>query len=197
MPSRCIACAGMVRHGRSSTCESTTAPGGFAFEESELSRQDLNDELADHGPDLPDGWTTEVCPDVASWLDELARMPFTGAVLILDYGFTAAEHFAPERNEGTLRRYVNHRMDDHVLEALGDADLTAHVDFTRVSELAEQRGFSAAGLTEQGRFLTKLFVDAFQRHGAAPDAATQRQFHTLTHPGQMGRSFHALVLRKA
>jgi SAM-dependent MidA family methyltransferase len=87
-------------------------------------------------------------------------------------------------------------MDDKVLEDLGDADLTAHVDFTRVTELAAQRGFSVAGCTEQGRFLTRLFVDAYHRHGQAPDAATQRQFHTLTHPIHMGRSFHALVLSK-
>jgi hypothetical protein len=41
-----------------------------------------------------------------------------------------------------------------------------------------------------------LLLDVFNRHGVAPDPATQRQFHTLTHPGQMGRSFQALVLNK-
>jgi SAM-dependent MidA family methyltransferase len=172
------------------------APSGLAFTEGPLSSPSLSDEVTGHGPDLPPGWITEVCPAAASWLDEVAALPFTGPVLILDYGFTEAEHFAPERSEGTLRRYRNHRMDDKILEDLGDADLTAHVDFTRVTELAAQRGFSVAGCTEQGRFLTRLFVDAYHRHGQAPDAATQRQFHTLTHPIHMGRSFHALVLSK-
>jgi SAM-dependent MidA family methyltransferase len=154
------------------------------------------EELAGHGDDLPAGWTTEVCPAVASWLDDLAGMGFRGSVLILDYGFAADEHFAPERRDGTLRRYWKHRMDDRVLEDLGEADLTAHVDFPRVAELAGQRGFSVGETTEQGRFLTRLFVDAFRRHGQAPDPAAQRQFHTLTHPGHMGRSFHVLELRK-
>jgi SAM-dependent MidA family methyltransferase len=176
--------------------ENETAPAGIELVEGDLSIESLREELEGRGPDLPAGWTTEVCPAAATWLNEIAALPFTGPVLILDYGFTADEHFAPERPEGTLRRYLNHRMDDRVLDDLGDADLTAHVDFTRVTELATQRGFSKAEFAEQGRFLTRLFVEAFQRHGIAPDAATQRQFHTLTHPGQMGRVFHALVLRK-
>jgi SAM-dependent MidA family methyltransferase len=152
--------------------------------------------LAAYGPGLPPGWTTEVNLAISSWLEELARLPFTGAALVLDYGFTAEGHFSPDRPEGTLRRYLHHRMDDKVLEDLGNADLTSHVDFTQVGELAAPHGFTVGELIEQGRFLTRLFVDAFHRHGTAPDSATQRQFHTLTHPGQMGRSFHALVLRR-
>jgi SAM-dependent MidA family methyltransferase len=176
--------------------EDDAASSGFAFIEGALSRPSLLDEVAAHGPELPPGWTTDICPDVFLWLDEVARMPFAGAVLILDYGFTEEAHFAPERFEGTLRRYWRHQMDDKVLLDLGEADLTAHVDFSRVSDLALALGFAVGEFTEQGRFLTRLFVDAFKRHGVAPDAATQRQFHTLTHPGQMGRSFQALVLGK-
>jgi SAM-dependent MidA family methyltransferase len=177
-------------------CPDEMAPSGLVFVEDEFITESLAAEVTGRGPSLPTGWTTEVCPAVTAWLDELAAMPFSGPVLILDYGFNAAEHFSPERSEGTLRRYWQHRMDDKVLEGLGEADLTAHVDFTRVAELAAQRGFVLTGCTEQGRFLTRLFVDAFNRHRQAPDAATQRQFHTLTHPGHMGRSFHALMLRK-
>ena len=176
--------------------EDESSPHGFGFVEDDLVSGAVLRELGSHGPELPDGWTTEVCPAMVDWLDGVARLPFTGSMLILDYGFTEEEHFAPERSDGTLRRYLNHRMDGRVLEDLGDADLTAHVDFTRVSELARTRGFTEQEFTEQGRFLTRLFVDAFARHGRTPDAATQRQFHTLTHPGHMGRQFHALVLRR-
>ncbi len=177
-------------------CEDHAAAGGLGFVEAELSTEMLREELEGRGSGLPAGWTTEVCPAVATWLDEVAGLPFEGRVLILDYGFTAEEHFAPERDGGTLRRYMNHRMDDDVLENPGEADLTAHVDFTRVSELAGRRGLGTVEFTEQGRFLTRLFVEAFQRHSRAPDAGTQRQFHTLTHPEHMGRKFHALVLQK-
>lgn len=176
--------------------EDPESPCGFRFVEGELSSDSLKEELPSAPHDLLPGWTTEVCPAVVSWLEDLAKMPFKGPVLILDYGFTAEEHFALEREQGTLRRYHKHRMDDALLEDLGDADLTSHVDFSRVSELAISLGFQVEPLIDQGRFLTRLFIDAFKRHGMAPDAATQRQFHTLSHPGHMGRSFQALVLKK-
>jgi SAM-dependent MidA family methyltransferase len=178
-------------------CQDNDAQGGLAFVEGEISAADAAAEIEGRGAGLPEGWTTEVCPAVANWLDEISRIPFSGSILILDYGFTAEEHFATDRTEGTLRRYANHRMDDRVLEELGEADLTAHVDFTRVTELAEARGLRRGQFKEQGRFLTQLFVRAFERHGKAPASAMQRQFHTLTHPGQMGRTFHALELIKA
>ena len=97
-----------------------TVPGGFELVESGLSSDSLHAELMDRGPQLPRGWTSEVCPAIGAWFGEIAAMPFAGPVLILDYGFTAEEHFAPERSQGTLRRYRNHHMDDRVLEDLGD-----------------------------------------------------------------------------
>jgi SAM-dependent MidA family methyltransferase len=177
-------------------CQDDEAREALAFVEGAISAPEVGEEVEGREAGLPEGWTTEVCPEVATWLDDVARMPFSGTILIMDYGFTAEEHFAAERPEGTLRRYFQHRMDDKVVEDLGEADLTAHVDFTRVMELAARRKMRRGEFLEQGRFLTKLFVNAFERHGKAPDRATQRQFHTLTHPGQMGRTFHALELIK-
>lgn len=176
--------------------EDATAPGGFAFVEGELSDVKLHSILCAQGTDLPAGYTTEICLEADAWLASLAESPFTGAVLMLDYGFTTHEHFAPERMDGTLRRYLAHRMDDRVLENLGDADLTAHVDFTRLAQTAEFAGMHVAEFIEQGRFLSRVFAGTFSSQGAAPDAATVRQFHTLTHPNHMGRSFHAMVLAK-
>lgn len=173
--------------------EDAAAPGGLGWIEGELSDPLLHNVLRPHGAELPPGYTTEVCLDAGSWVAGVAQSPFTGALLLLDYGFTTEEHFAQERTEGTLRRYHAHRMDDRVLEHLGDADLTAHVDFTHVAQVAGKEGMQVAEFIEQGRFLTRLFAESVS---AAPDAATVRQFHTLTHPNHMGRSFQALVLAK-
>jgi SAM-dependent MidA family methyltransferase len=173
--------------------EDATASGGLGWIEGELSDPMLHDVLRPHSAGLPPGYTTEVCLDAGSWVAGVAQSSFTGALLLLDYGFTTEEHFAQERTEGTLRRYHAHRMDDRILENLGDADLTAHVDFTQVAQIAETEGMQVADFIEQGRFLTRLFAESF---ATAPDGATVRQFHTLTHPNHMGRSFQALVLAK-
>jgi SAM-dependent MidA family methyltransferase len=88
-------------------------------------------------------------------------------------------------------------MDDRVLENLCEADLTADVNFTCVVQTAEKTDLELASFIEQGRFLTKLFADTLSSRPMSMDAATKRQFHTLTHPGILGRNFHALLLAKS
>ncbi|MFZ4763398.1 MAG: class I SAM-dependent methyltransferase [Roseimicrobium sp.] len=176
--------------------EDAAAPDAFAFTDGELSMPELANALREHGPGLPVGYTTEVCLEAETWIRECAQMDFCGVVLLLDYGFTTAEHFAAERPNGTLRRYHAHRTDDAVFANLGEADLTAHVDFTRVAQTAEAAGMQVVEFVEQGRFLTRLFAEHFATRGKVPDATTVRQFQTLTHPSQMGRVFQVLAVAK-
>ena len=171
-------------------------PGALAWVEDVSSDPRLAGEVSLLSKSYPSGYTTDICLEVQPWLSEVAAAPFSGAILVLDYGFPAVEYFAPERSEGTLRRYYRHRMDDDVLDNLGDADLTADVNFTALAEHATDAGMKVAGFIEQGRFLTKLLAADFARNPAPMDAATRRQFHTLTHPSLMGRSFHGLLLTR-
>lgn len=178
------------------TAESSPASPDLHLVEGELSDLRLETITSGLGTEFPVGYTTDICLDADTWVETLAAAPFTGAVLLLDYGRPAVEYFAPERTDGTLRRCFQHRMDDKVLEDLGDADLTADVNFTRVVQVAEKTGLNLALFIEQGRFLTKLFADILSLHPMPMDAATKRQFQTLTHPGLLGRNFHALLLAK-
>lgn len=150
--------------------------------------------------ELPDGYTTEVALAALEWVDALGGSSFSGAVWIADYGLNADEYFDPSRSEGTLRRYLNHRMDDQVLEDLGSADLTCHVNFTRVIEAAKGQGFRVRDYDDQGRVLTRLATPWLQGlEGKLPTARTAaelRQFQSLTHPAFMGKSFRVLVLER-
>ena len=173
-----------------------SSSSGLQFVEGDLSDSRLGLRAAALGTQYPDGYTTDICLEAEDWVQAVAAAPFSGAVLLLDYGMPTAEYHAPERTDGTLRRYFRHRMDGKVLENLGDADLTADVNFTCVVESAEKTGLKLASFIEQGRFLTKLFADSLSSRPMTMDAATKRQFHTLTHPGFLGRNFHALLLAK-
>lgn len=150
--------------------------------------------------DLPAGYTTEISLAAIRWGRQLARVPFRGAVMIADYGFDHDEFYAPYRVSGTLRRYHRHRMDERVLEGLGDCDLTAHVNFSRVIEAAGGNGYGLKLLAccDQGRFLTRLaapWLRGFEaRSPAHPDPAMLRQFQTLTHPAHMGAKFRICLL---
>ncbi|WP_156345583.1 SAM-dependent methyltransferase [Verrucomicrobium spinosum] len=130
------------------------------------------------------------------WLAEVSQSAFTGEILLADYGHAAREYYIPERNGGTLRRYCQHRTDDRVLENLGEADLTAHVNFTRLAEQAVALGMTVMEFIEQGRFLTHVAAHLLRRPGFSPDPAWLRQFQTLTHPGHLGHAFHILALQK-
>lgn len=147
------------------------------------------------GP-LPEGYITEVNLAMLDWIRAVATAPFSGPVLILDYGHNDADYYSRDRSGGSLRRYRGHRSDDRVLEDLGECDLTAHVNFTRLAQEALDCGMQVIEFIEQGRFLTRLLAESASTVRAPRDAAWLRQFQSLTHPGIMGRAFHALVLGK-
>lgn len=144
--------------------------------------------------ELPDGYTTEVHTQAVAWIRELVRHMRSGAsATIIDYGHEADDYYADTRDDGTLRGYRGHRQVTRYLEHIGETDLTASVNFTRLAELA-----GAPPAIDQHHYLiqaAKPWLAEIESKGAAPDADTQkllRQFNTLVHPGLMGRSFKVL-----
>lgn len=175
------------------------AKGGLFFSP-EMPEASLAEEIASLPIHLLPGHVVEVPQAALAWLRELAAAPFQGTVSIADYGLDAEELFTPERAQGTLRRYVQHQMDDRVLEQLGECDLTTHVPFTRVISAAQELGLQVLSYEHQGRWLGKLAMPWLASlEGQPPDTTTRallRQFQSLTHPGIMGRSFRVLLLEK-
>jgi SAM-dependent MidA family methyltransferase len=142
----------------------------------------------------------DVSPATIQWTRDLCSALRSVTVFIADYGLDEEDFFSPDRAEGTIRRYCRHQMDGRVLENLGECDLTAQVNFTRVIQAAEAGGFRVVRYEDQGRHLTRLAADWLRGiEGAMPDAETRsqlRQFQTLTHPGQMGAKFCVLLLER-
>ncbi len=64
-----------------------------------------------------------------------------GLFLAIDYGDSAARLLAKGAD---LRRYRGHSVDGAWWEALGEGDLTADVDFTRLGSLLEEEGLTGA-----------------------------------------------------
>ena len=173
-----------------------SSTGGFEFVTAPASIVKAEQELGKLSQPFADGHATELNLDMATWLQDIDQSGFVGEILIADYGHAAPEYFSPERREGTLRRYHQHKSDDKVLEGLGQCDLTAHVNFTHVAQEAESLGWQVTEFIEQGRFLTRAAADIMKRPGFQPDAAWMRQFQTLTHPGHLGHSFQIMTLEK-
>jgi NADH dehydrogenase [ubiquinone] 1 alpha subcomplex assembly factor 7 len=89
-----------------------------------------------------------------------------GVLLALDYG-SEAFHFGE-----TLQAVRGHRF-ANVLEDPGQADLTAHVDFSALAQTARRAGAAAYGAISQGRFLTRLGI--FTRAAQLAQRADSRQ----------------------
>jgi SAM-dependent MidA family methyltransferase len=150
-------------------------------------------------------YRTEVNLAASRWIQTVGRKLRNGFVLIVDYGYSRAEYYKPERTEGTLSCYSLHRRTFNPFERPGEIDITAHVDFTSLVEAAEQVGLHLAGYTDQHHFmvgaaesrLRALEIEVEAQGGLTrAHSAFLGAYRTLMHPGNMGMAFKYLLLTK-
>ena len=177
---------------------------GLAFEQ-ELIWQDkplqkgkLHDEVSTYS--LPNNYLTEACPAAASLINSLAHCLKQGVILMLDYGFGAAEYYHPQRNQGTLMCHFQHYAHSNPLINLGFQDITAHVNFTAIAEAGTAQGLSLAGYCNQASFLINcgmldLLAEVSPSNMAvyAPLAAAAQK---LLSPAEMGELFKVIGFTK-
>jgi NADH dehydrogenase [ubiquinone] 1 alpha subcomplex assembly factor 7 len=139
------------------------------------------------------GTVLETCPAAAATVFEAAgRLAQQGgAALFIDYG-----HAEP-RAGSTLQAIARHRkVDPFALP--GEADLTAHVDFATLADVARSRGARWLGTTTQGAWLRALGIEARAEALAAfaPQhrEALMRGKDRLIGDGQMGLLFKVMGL---
>jgi NADH dehydrogenase [ubiquinone] 1 alpha subcomplex assembly factor 7 len=112
-----------------------------------------------------------------------------GAALLIDYGH---DHTAVGDTLQAVRKHAY----APVLEAPGEADLTAHVDFQAVAEAAAPA--RAQPIVTQGRFLRCLGIElrAERLCRAQPDKAEDivRACRRLIHASEMGTLFKVICL---
>ena len=144
--------------------------------------------------DAPDGSLVEVSPDAIELMDHLAKRLVAqgGGALIVDYG---AEHRSVGETLQALRAHRRH----NVLDAPGEADLTAHVDFSTLARTASEAGADVYGPVEQGDLLLTLGLEARTKALAANATPRQRKvlaaaLARLTGVEAMGTLFKGLAI---
>tara|TARA_B110000503_G_scaffold141889_1_gene236875 strand:- start:766 stop:1881 length:1116 start_codon:yes stop_codon:yes gene_type:complete len=124
---------------------------------------------------------------------------YRGAKLIIDYGYALE---APTRTRGqynsTLQAIKEHQYHS-IIDSLGEADLTAHVDFDALKKAAHEQGVNNYSISSQKEFLTKYGIEI--RLQALKISASQeeksildKQVFRLTSSQQMGELFKVLEL---
>jgi NADH dehydrogenase [ubiquinone] 1 alpha subcomplex assembly factor 7 len=149
----------------------------------------------DRRADAPDGGVYEFSDAAVALVREIAHGVASkgGSALIIDYGYDE-----PDFGE-TLQAVANQQFVD-VLDAPGEADLSAHVDFDALAEAAENEGASAFGPINQRDFLVTLGIGsrasvlAQTAQGKEASASIQDDLDRLIGPDQMGELFKALAI---
>jgi len=182
--------------------------GEAAWHERMVGRDGDNEELAftlssllEETPPIPtrlrsasNGAIAEICQPGEDIMSAVAHRIARdgGAALFIDYGYGTSAWGE------TLQGVAAHGYID-VLEAPGECDLTAHVNFDTLARVAENTGAQVSGPVSQGRFLKALGID--QRAEVLLAHATEEQardigqaHHRLTDPEAMGAVFKCLAI---
>jgi len=185
----------VIRDGRLREVLVGSRDGAFVDVEADASTPDLAARLADESIGLAEGQRAEICLAIGPWLAAAAAGLERGVLLLIDYGYPAAELYDPiRRRDGTLRAYLRHRVHDDPYIHLGRQDLTAHVDVSAVERAATAAGLEHLGTTTQAEFLVGLGTEDLLR-AIQGDPATTLEDHLavrsalmrLLDPAAMGR----------
>jgi SAM-dependent MidA family methyltransferase len=185
----------VVRAGRLREVLTGSRGGQFIDVDADPTTPALAARLADEGVVLTDGQRGEVCLAVDGWVASAAAGLHRGLLLLIDYGYPAAELYdAGRRRDGTLRAYLRQRVHDDPYRHVGRQDLTAHVDVTAVERAAKRAGLSHLGTTTQAEFLVGLGTqDLLQAVQADPGTTMEVYLELrsallrLLDPAAMGR----------
>jgi NADH dehydrogenase [ubiquinone] 1 alpha subcomplex assembly factor 7 len=141
----------------------------------------------------PEGTLIETSPAAASVVYEVAgRLAQQGgAALFIDYGHA-------EPRSGSTFQAIRRQKKVDPFATPGEADLTAHVDFAMLAQVALSRGCRWLGTVSQGRWLRALGIEG--RAEALSEFAPQHRdalhsaMHRLVDDEQMGELFKVMAL---
>jgi NADH dehydrogenase [ubiquinone] 1 alpha subcomplex assembly factor 7 len=145
-------------------------------------------------PTPEDGAIAETRPGTAGILQSFAARTADAplAALIIDYGYSQ-----PASGD-TVQAVRQHRFAG-LFDAPGEADLTAHVDFSDLARQAEALGLAPSGPMPMGEWLLRLGLEARVHQllrRASPEEAVELRgrITRLVDPAQMGALFKTVVL---
>jgi SAM-dependent MidA family methyltransferase len=112
----------------------------------------LNLDLASY----PNGYRSEINLAALDWLTTVSQKLSHGYVLTIDYGYTAAQYYSLQRRQGTLQCYYQQAHHEDPYWAVGQQDITAHVNFTALEQQGKNLGLQHISCVQQGLFLMAL-----------------------------------------
>ncbi|HNP27349.1 MAG TPA: SAM-dependent methyltransferase, partial [Nitrosomonas sp.] len=142
-------------------------------------------------------YVSEVNLAARYFMRSLAGMLEQGAAILIDYGFGNSEYYHPQRSQGTLMCHYRHHAHPDPFFLPGLQDITSHVDFSALTEIAEETELSLMGYTTQAHFLLNCGVTEILARIPVEDVQnylpTANQLQKLVSPAEMGELFKVIA----
>jgi len=145
-------------------------------------------------PVEPEGahdYLCEIHPQAEAFIRSLAERLRRACAFFIDYGFTEAEYYHPQRASGTVMCHRAHQSDDDPLTMVGSKDITAHINFTGIALAAQDAGLEVLGYTSQAHFLMNCGIVELMQETPLP-ARVAAQTLILEH--EMGELFKVIAV---
>lgn len=154
----------------------------------------LPDPVADAPSPAHDGYRFDRPLAATSLADAIARQPWRGLFVAIDYGKTFRE-LTEETPGGTARAYFRHTQSNDLLARPGEQDLTCHICWDWVTDALARHGFANAPLESQEAFFIRHageFIAAASAADAKGFSLRKMSLLQLLHPSHMGQKFQVL-----
>ena len=149
----------------------------------------------------PENYRTEVNLQALDWLKTVAKKLKQGYLLTIDYGYLADKYYHPQRFQGTLKCYYQHRHHNNPYVNLGCQDITSHVNFTALEKYGETFALEKVAYTQQALFLMNLGLGdrlnelSYSKISLPTMLSRRNQLHSLINPEGLG-NFKVLLQSK-
>ena len=171
-------------------------------------KQILQEYLQAEHRNSTDGAVLEESPESLDIVKTLARKvkKQKGSFLAIDYGYYIEPQIRrAEQYSSTLQAIKDHQYQP-IIDTLGEADLSAHVDFSALIKAAHSSGITEFNMTNQGDFLKEYGIlirlqDLLKKYSNQLDTQEVltnlgKQVYRLTSPERMGELFKVLQFWK-
>lgn len=145
-------------------------------------------------------YISEISLAARGFMRSLAGILQQGAIVLLDYGFGHNEYYHPQRDQGTLMCHYRHHAHDDPFYLPGLQDITSHVDFSALTEVAIDAGLKLRGYTTQAHFLINCGITEILAQTPAENTGAYlplaNQLQKLVSPAEMGELFKVIAFGK-
>jgi len=178
----------------------------FSWQDRPINNTELNHNASQLTPQInPDNnltytYVSEINLTASHFMHSLTSILQQGVILLIDYGFGRSEYYHPQRNQGTLMCHYRHHAHDDPFYLPGLQDITSHVDFSAVTQAAENTRLPLLGYTTQAYFLINCGITEILAQTPAEDTRNflpqSSQLQKLISPAEMGELFKVIAFGK-